>query len=161
MSTHDLYPNRAERPNRALTGAPAEWISRYRDRSAARTRARLTSVRNRRRLARWLRETAARAGDPDPFARRHSVLLHYRAAAVRTEMLQIAATLEHAHDPDPECITLLQNLLANEAGNSPLYNRHLPAADLEAIVRRIRGGLETYAADLVNAEDKHAWPEHP
>ena len=72
---------------------------------------------------------------------------HYRAAAVRTQMLQIAATLERARDPDPECMTLLQNLLANDTGNSPLYNRHIPAPDLETTLRRIRAGLETQPAD--------------
>ena len=143
MATHDVYSDRADRPTRAPTSDRAGWISSWFERSAARKRAQLTSARNRRKLARWLRETAARANDPDPIARRQSVLLHYRAAAVRTQMLQIAATLERARDPDPECMTLLQSLLANDSGNSPLHNRHVPAADLEATLRRIRAGLET------------------
>jgi hypothetical protein len=147
MATHDVYSDRADRPTRARTSARAGWIPGMLERSAAGKRARLTSAHNRRKLARWLRETAARANDPDPIARRQSVLLHYRAAAVRTQMLQIAATLERARDPDPECMTLLQNLLANDTGNSPLYNRHIPAPDLETTLRRIRAGLETQPAD--------------
>ena len=158
MATHDVYSDRADRPTRARTTARAGWISSLVERSAARKRAQLTSARNRRKLARWLRETAARANDPDPIARRHSVLLHYRAAAVHTQMLQIAATIERAPDPDPECMTLLQNLLANDTGNSPLYNRHIPAADLETTLRRIRAGLETQPADpgSVDTDDVHA-----
>lgn len=99
--------------------------------------------RKRRKLARWLRATAVRAHNPDPIARRHSVLLHYRAVAVRTELLQLAATLERLPDPDPECVTLLQNLLANDNGQSPLYNRNVPTSELEATLRRVRAGLET------------------
>jgi hypothetical protein len=148
MATHDVYSDRADRPIRAPSSARAGWISSFLERSAVRKHAQLTSARNRRKLARWLREIAAGANDPDPIARRHSVLLHYRAAAVRTQVLQTAAMLDRAHDPDPECITLLQHLLANDTGHSPLYNRHIPAADLEATLRRIRAGLETQSADL-------------
>jgi hypothetical protein len=55
-------------------------------------------------------------------------------------------------------MTLLQNLLANDTGNSPLYNRHIPAADLETTLRRIRAGLETQPADpgSVDTDDVHA-----
>jgi hypothetical protein len=50
---------------------------------------------------RWLRRTANRADEPHPIARRRQALLHYRVAAVRTELLEIAATLERTCDPDP------------------------------------------------------------
>jgi hypothetical protein len=72
-------------------------------------------------------------------------------------MVQIAATVERAHDPDPACITLLRNLLANDNGNSPLYNRHIPAGELAGTLRRIRAGLDTQAAHpgSIETDDMH------
>jgi hypothetical protein len=69
------------------------------------------------------------------------VLLHYRAAAVRTDLLEIAALLERAHDPDPACIEALRALLANTDGESPLYNTNTPFPELEATLDYVRSGL--------------------
>jgi hypothetical protein len=116
-------------------------LDRWQTRRAERKTARLISARNRRILATRLRRAANHAIDPDPVRRRHDVLLHYRAAAVRTDLLEIAALLERARDPDPECITVLQTLLANHTADSPLYNPHTPFAELEAILDKVRTGL--------------------
>lgn len=105
------------------------------------------SDRYRRALVYRLRQTAEHAVDHDPIRRRHDVLLQYRAAAVRTDLLEIAALLYHAHDPKPEAIVLLHDLLANHRGDSPLYNRHVSASELHETLERIRTALETTATD--------------
>jgi hypothetical protein len=69
------------------------------------------------------------------------VLLHYRAAAVRTDLLEIAALLEQANNPDPACITVLHHLLANDTADSPLYNPETSFTELEAILAKVRAGL--------------------
>jgi hypothetical protein len=94
----------------------------------------------RERIARQLRGTARLASDSDSIRRRHDVLLHYRAAAVRTELLEIAALLERAHDPDPACVVALRELLANGC-DSPLYNVAIPVAELHETLDRVRSGL--------------------
>lgn len=145
MATEDAYPDHLSVPADPQPRNTAERRrtipDRWRERSTARNQARLMSARNRRVLARWLRLTANHATDRDPIRRRHDVLLHYRAAAVRTDLLEIAALLEHADDPDPEYITLLDNLLANHTADSPLYNPHTPFTELEAILNKVRAGL--------------------
>jgi hypothetical protein len=70
-------------------------------------------------------------------------------------MLQIAAALERAHDPDPTYIEPLQNPLVNDNGTSPLYNRRTPAGELDGTLRRIRVGLETQSADPTRIEAEH------
>jgi hypothetical protein len=155
MATHDrvsLQPGDAAQP---LSGPPLVDVPRLLERRAARKHARLVSGRNRRKLARWLRTVCARGHEPDSIARRHSVLLHYRVAHARTDMLWIAAALERADDPDPGCMTLLHDLLANPFGDSPLYSVHTPNSELEAILQRVRDGLETRAEhfDSVEAGD--------
>jgi hypothetical protein len=103
-----------------------------------RRQAHLVSARNRRVLAQWLRRTASRAVDPDPIRRRRDVLLHYLAAALRTDLLQIAATLEHAHDPDPARMAALHNVLSN-GRDSPLYNAGIHTSGPKATL--VRTGL--------------------
>jgi hypothetical protein len=115
-------------------------LDRWQARRADRKRARLTSPRNRRILARWLRRTANRTTEPHPFVRRREALLHYRAAAVRTNLLEIAALLEHTHDPDPARIAALRDLLANGC-DSPLYNPDIHPSELKATLAYIRSGL--------------------
>jgi hypothetical protein len=115
-------------------------LQRRRERRAERKHKRLVSTRNRRNLARRLRLTATHATDRDPVRRRHDVLLHYRAAAVRTDLLEIAALLEHAHDPDPDCIGALRNLLTNGC-DSPLYNADIRFSELRATLDYVRSGL--------------------
>jgi hypothetical protein len=144
MSTR---PHRASVAHRAHahTARPAERapgiLDSWQTRRAERKNARLISAPNPRVLAKWLRLTANHAADRDPIRRRHDALLHYRAAAVRTDLLEVAALLEHAQAPDPECITVLHNLLANHTADSPLYNPHTPFTELEAILDKVRTGL--------------------
>jgi hypothetical protein len=114
--------------------------NRWQTRRAEHQQARLVSARNRRILARWLRRTANRTTEPHPFVRRREALLHYRAAAVRTSLLEIATLLEHAHNPDPARIAALRDLLANGC-DSPLYNPDIHPSELKATLAYIRSGL--------------------
>ena len=91
-------------------------------------------------IVQWLRRTANRTDEPHPLARRRQALLHYRAAAVRTELLEIAATLEHTHNPDPDCIAALHDLLANGC-DSPLYNPDIHVSELRATLHYVRSRL--------------------
>lgn len=135
MATQDMYRPPRRQPPQAPTGATITSgpgiLERWRQRHAE---------QKRRVLARWLRRTAKRANDPDPIRRRREALLHYRAAAVRTELLELAAMLERAHEPDPACIVALHDLLANGC-DSPLYNANIPICELHAAIHRVRSGL--------------------
>ena len=91
------------------------------------------------RLARWLRRTANRER-PRPLTRTREPLLHYRAAAVRSDLLEIAALLEHTHDPDPARVAARHNLLANGC-DSPLYNTDILISELHATLHYVRSGL--------------------
>lgn len=148
MGTQDTYSEHlhvpAEAPTHTTVESDRAIIQRWRKHSAERKRARLVSARNRRVLAQWLRRTANRAHDPDPIRRRREALLHYRAAAVRTELLEIAAILEHAHNPDPACVKALHDLLANGC-DSPLYNANIHASELRGTLDYVRSGLRTHA----------------
>jgi hypothetical protein len=144
MTTQDAYPEHIGVPTDAQTtpGRHPGVLQRQHERRARRKHARPVSARNRRRLAQWLRTTAIHATDRDPIRRRHDVLLHYRAAAVRTDLLEIAALLEHAHDPDPDCVAALRNLLANGC-DSPLYNADIHISELRATLDHVHAGLLT------------------
>jgi hypothetical protein len=148
MATQDTYSDRAHLPAEAPTRTTVERdrgvVQRWRERSARRKRARLVSARSRRVHAQWLRSTANRALDTDPLRRRREALLHYRAAAVRSELLELAAILERTYEPDPACMTALHELLANGC-DSPLYNQDIPAAELDKTLQRVRAGLATRA----------------
>jgi hypothetical protein len=100
-------------------------------------RRRLVGTRNRRRLARWLRQTAA----PSQPYRRFDCCpaLPDRVAAVRPALLTLATALEQSADPDPASVALIHELLA--AGRSPLYNPNVPADDLHAILTRAQAGI--------------------
>jgi hypothetical protein len=141
MAANKPHSERAQLPARApihnTVDRDGGIVQRWRERSAERKRARLVSARNRRVLAKWLRRTANHAHNADSTLQEP---LHYRAAAVRTELLEIAAILEHTHDPDPASVTALRDLLANSRG-SPLYNPNIPAAELDEALQRIRAGL--------------------
>jgi hypothetical protein len=113
---------------------------RYRKRSAGRKRARLISTRNRRVITRWLRRTARQIEPTSRLARRRETLLHDRVALVRADLLEIAAILEHARDPDPACIAELHDLLANGC-DSPLYNADIHISELRATLHHIRASL--------------------
>lgn len=141
--TRDAWPEhpgvRADPPQPGTTHrfGPGQW---RRERRAERKRMRLVRPRNRRILARQLRLTALHATDRDAIRRRHDVLLHYRAAAVRTDLLEIAALLEHTPDPRPNCVAALRTLLTNGC-DSPLYNADVHFSELEATLDNVRSGL--------------------
>jgi hypothetical protein len=118
-------------------------LERWRERSTTRKLRRLVSPRQRRVIARWLRRTADHAEEPHPLARRRQALLHYRVVAVRTDLLEIAAMLEHAQDPDPACVEALRDLLANGC-DSPLYNADIHVSELCATLAYVRSGLATH-----------------
>jgi hypothetical protein len=100
-------------------------------------RKRLVSSRNRRRLASWLRQTAA----PSQPSRRFDCCpaLPDRVAAVRPALLTLATTLEQSTDPDPASVALIHELLAHGCG--PLYNPNVPVDDLYAILTRAQAGI--------------------
>jgi hypothetical protein len=127
------------RPIAAVQRAPG-ILERWQAGRAERQRARLLSARNRRTLARWLRRTANRTQHPRPRTRTPEPLLHYRVAAVRSDLLEIAAILEHAPSPDPDGIHALRDLLANGC-DSPLYNADIHVSELQATLHYIRSGL--------------------
>jgi hypothetical protein len=103
--------------------------------------------RKRRVLIKWLRRTANYTDLRQPFARRRQTLLSHRAGAVRSELLQIAAALEHTHDPNPSSLIELHQLLANGC-DSPLYNPDIHISELHATVHYLRAELLTH--DLRN-----------
>lgn len=113
-------------------------IRRWRERGAECRLARLLRPRKRRALARALRGTARDATERGSCL--HSnVLLRYRAAAVRTDLLEIAALLEQAPDPDPGCVKEIHRLLTN--GDSPLYHPGVHVSELYATLYYLRAGL--------------------
>jgi len=142
MATADARFEHVGRPTKAPTPYAVEGdrgiLQRWRERNAQHKRARLVSARNRRRLVRWLRRTARDANErrirPGP-----EVLLHYRTAAVRADLLEVAALLERAHDPDPDCVKEIQRLLDN--GDSPLYHPGIHVSELYATLHYVRAGL--------------------
>ena len=127
------------RPPAAVQRAPG-ILERWQAGRAERQRARLVSARNRRILARWLRRTANRTHHPRSRTRTPEPLLHYRVAAVRSDLLEIAAILEHAPSPDPDRLHALRDLLANGC-DSPLYNADIHVSELQATLHYIRSGL--------------------
>jgi hypothetical protein len=102
-----------------------------------RSRARLVSPRNRRKLAQSLRRTAR---DANRTRQRYDLLLRDRAAAVRTDLIEIAARLEQAQDPDPARVAAVRELLTQ--GDSPLYHPGVPARELRATLDYVRSGLD-------------------
>jgi hypothetical protein len=144
MATQDTYSGRVHQP--ADVSAPTSTetdptiLERWRERSAERKRRRLVSARSRRVLAHRLRRTGNRSHDPDPVRRHRETRLHYRAAAVRAELLEIAALIEHAPTPDPACVAALRNLLANGC-DRPLYKADIHICELHVNLHYVRSGL--------------------
>jgi hypothetical protein len=102
------------------------------------TRRRLLRPRNRRRLAGWLRQTALTT--QPPHRSDCCPVLVDRVAAVRSELLELADSLQHSPEVDPASIALLQELLANGCC-SPLYNPNVRAEELHATLTRVRAGI--------------------
>jgi hypothetical protein len=101
---------------------------------------RSVTARQRRRLVSWLRLTARRGPHPDTGRYRCTVLLYDRLDEVRSDLLQIAAMLEWADDPDPECVAELNRLL-RDGCDSPLHNRAVHPSELRATLYYARQAL--------------------
>lgn len=140
MATHPSPARSGQQQTKDATDGSAGTLGRWRARRADRKQARLISVRNRRMLARWLRRTANRAPLRRPLAISREPLLAYRAAAVRTDLLEIATLLEHTQSADAARIAALQNLLADGC-DSPLYNPEIHISELRATLHYVRAGL--------------------
>jgi hypothetical protein len=141
MATQHTYTGHAYPPSEPLTATPVKGRVGILERSRA---YRAERERERRVIVQWLRRTANRAPDPGPIRRRREALLHYRAAAVRTDLLEIAAALERTHDPDPAIVATLHELLANGC-DSTLYNPSIHASELHATLHGVRSRLVTHA----------------
>jgi hypothetical protein len=127
---HDLF---------ALTSASRgdpSWPRRARVRGSAR----LFTDRTRRRLVRSLRRLATRRPPRHAACRRFEVLLHERVALVRSDLLEIAALLEHERHPDPGCVVALHRLLADGCA-SPLYNHDIHPSELKYTLYYVRSRL--------------------
>jgi hypothetical protein len=161
--THSQFPHdetHEASPATRNQGIVERWSMRRADRRFAR----LLSPRSRRALAQALRATAddtsdrnRRGLDAGATARWcWSPLLHYRTAAVRTELLEIAALLEHASDPDPACVQEIHELLTN--GNSPLYHRSVHVSELYATLYYLRARLLAEQASHPGQSDPTVGP---
>jgi hypothetical protein len=114
----------------------------------------LVSARHRRALAQGIRAVARAAADQSPPSR-WGLLLRSRAASVRTELLEVAAIVERAQQPDVACIEALRSLL-RDGGMSPLYNPSVDPGDLPATVDCVRRGLEPAEPSRVTAGQRHS-----
>lgn len=97
-----------------------------------RRRARATDG-GRDRLVASLRRVAARGASQATADRRVQVMLLGRAAAVRGDLLAIAALLEQIPEPDTATCDALRRLLTDGC-RSPLYNPRVHPSELAAIV---------------------------
>jgi hypothetical protein len=139
MATQNTHPAQTHRPatapaNPAIDthpGIPERWRQHR-------------AGRERRMIVHWLRRTANHTAEPHPIARRRQALLHYRVAAVRTQLLEIAAILARTQHPDPGCLATLHELLANGC-DSPLYNPDIHISELNATLYYIHTGLLSHA----------------
>jgi hypothetical protein len=98
------------------------------------------SPRTRRRLIASLKRAANHRPARDPARRRLQVLLDDRVASVRADLLEIAAALECASEPDPECVRTLHGLLTDGC-ESPLYNPEVHLSELRATMYYLRTRL--------------------
>ncbi len=92
-------------------------------------------------MARQLRRLAASRPERDPVRRRYVFVLDDRVAAVRADLLQLAAMIERAPVIDARCFTELRNLLTNGC-DSPLYNREIHVSELHASLYYVRYRLQ-------------------
>lgn len=148
-TAHPQQPAQATRTTTASSRGALEWWRQHR------------AERRRRVIVHWLRRTANRTEEPHPIARGRQPLLHYRAAAVRTKLLEIAAALERAQNPDPAAVATLRELLANGC-DSPLYNPDIHVSELHATLHHIHVTLDDDAptpAAIRNTAARQAPPD--
>lgn len=109
--------------------------------AVSRKHRRLANPGGRRALAHELRATAALTR---PRCRPDLALvpvLYDRVAAVRPQLLDLAAALEGGRNPDATCVALVRELLRD--GRSPLYNPNVPVDQLHALLIRALASLQT------------------
>ena len=109
----------------------ARWLEHHR-------RTRLAGPRTRHSLAHASRRAADPTKPPSLLRPRRRVL-RYRAAAVRLELLEIAALLEHAQNPDPSRVRAVRELLRDRT--SPLHDAAVDVAELRTTLEDLRQAL--------------------
>ena len=72
--------------------------------------------------------------------RRYVLYQHDRVDAVRSELLELAALLEQAHDIDPETLADVRRLVTSGC-DSPLYNPDLHPSEMVAALYFLRSRL--------------------
>jgi hypothetical protein len=82
---------------------------------------------------------AADPTNPPSRLRPRRPILRYRAAAVRRELLEVAALLEHAENPDPGPVLAARELLRDRA--SPLRDVAIDVAELRMTLADLRTAL--------------------
>ena len=107
--------------------------------------ARRVSIRTQRRLVSSLRSLANRRPPRPPALRRLDVLLYDRVPPVRGDLLEIAALLECAIEPDPGCVSALRRLLTDGC-ESPLYNVDVHPSEPRATLYHLRSRLAAACA---------------
>jgi hypothetical protein len=128
---------------RLSRGARADQSPKGRNASSAaggRAGACRVSDRTRRRLVSSLRRLAHRRTSRDVARQRFEVLLDDRVQLVRDDLLEVAALLERASDPDPKCVRALHRLLTDGC-ESPLYNPAVHPSELSATLYYLRARL--------------------
>lgn len=103
----------------------------------------LRSARRQRQVVTGLRAVARRSA-PSAAPARFGVLLIDRAAAVRPQLLEVAALVAGTAQPAPHCIDRLHALLTDGCA-SPLFNPRVPAAALSAELDEARAALRPAA----------------
>jgi hypothetical protein len=127
-----------------MTMATTAGLTDSRAGSDPRQPARSVSPRTQRTLIDGLR-TVARRSRQEGRRRRFEVLLSRRAAAVRGEMLELAALLDITDDPDPTAVDALVGLLT-DGRDSPLYNPAVHVSELYGTLLDVRRRLLRPAA---------------
>src|ERR1700761_8438683 len=117
-------------PPPITVGLDRAIIQRWGRRNAERRLTRLLRPRNRRALAERLRRTANNPTNRRPARRGRGALVHDRAAAVRTELLEIPALLDRAPALGPASVGEIGQLLAD--GDSPLSHPAIHISELHA-----------------------------
>ncbi len=111
---------------------------------------RVPSGRQARALVRQLRRVARSRPDRDPLRRRYVLYQHDRVDAVRSELLELAALLEQAHDIDPDTLADVRRLLTSGC-DSPLYNPDVHPSEMLAALYFLRSRLREAPASSPRA----------
>ncbi len=96
--------------------------------------------RRNRRLASWAVRTAEHVPSRGRLRTSAELLIPERVEAVRSDLLEIAAVLEHLDEADRASTGLLHKLLSDGC-DSPLYNADLHVSELQAALYYVKKGL--------------------